>query len=354
MKLNPNVKKNISGFAENIKKKSEESSLNSKDNFSDYEFSGDAEYTQAMKLKSDLLKKYGGKELGEVFDGQEVKSKEGTTYCIEDSFKCKIKKQDVENAKRTILSDFTVIKGIAEATEFKLKNQGYDTLYDLQNHEKFGHGAKKLVTCIEKEGIFGFLNNLPNNYSKSSPNILRASKFHELDDFIVYDIETMGLSNVPIFLFGMSYITEDEIHTKQFFARNISEEAASLYRTVQEINQKNILVTFNGKTFDVPRTRDRLNYYELKRPEPIQMHYDLRYFSKRAWGNKLENCKLQTVEKELLNEYRKDDVPSYLVPDFYKTYDESKNIGPIVPVITHNKIDVVTSAKILNLLWNEW
>ena len=50
---------------------------------------------------------------------------------------------------------------------------------------------------------------------------------------------------------------------------------------------------------------------------------------------------------------RHEDVPSGLVPDFYKTYLKTGNIGPLIPIIEHNRQDVVTLARLLSQLYQE-
>lgn len=83
-------------------------------------------------------------------------------------------------------------------------------------------------------------------------------------------------------------------------------------------------------------------------------HLDLLHFSRRAWKAKMPNCQLQTIEKHLFNFEREDDVPSSMVPSFYKTYNETGNIGPLIPIVEHNREDVVTLARILSSLHKQW
>ena len=79
-------------------------------------------------------------------------------------------------------------------------------------------------------------------------------------------------------------------------------------------------------------------------------HLDLLHFSRKQWKNQLPNCQLQTLEKHLFGIERCDDVPSSKVPVFYRSYHETGNIGPLIPILEHNREDVVTLAKILSLL----
>lgn len=81
---------------------------------------------------------------------------------------------------------------------------------------------------------------------------------------------------------------------------------------------------------------------------------DIRYFASRMWKQQLPNCRLQTLEEHLLNVQRNDDVPSALVPEFYETYQKTGNIGPLIPIVEHNKQDLVTLAQIFSRLHKEW
>ncbi|HMK53905.1 MAG TPA: ribonuclease H-like domain-containing protein, partial [Methanobacteriaceae archaeon] len=84
-----------------------------------------------------------------------------------------------------------------------------------------------------------------------------------------------------------------------------------------------------------------------------QDHLDLLYPSRNKWKSDLPNCQLQTLEKHLFGIERVDDVPGYLVPEFYKTYLKEGNIGPLIPIIEHNREDVITLIRLLSLIQKE-
>jgi hypothetical protein len=56
--------------------------------------------------------------------------------------------------------------------------------------------------------------------------------------------------------------------------------------------------------------------------------------------------RLETVERCFGLE-RTIDLPSSLVPDFYNTYLETGNIGPLIPIIEHNKHDLIALGVLL-------
>jgi len=162
----------------------------------------------------------------------------------------------------------------------------------------------------------------------------------------------MGLRNQPIILLGQSKITGGKIEVDQHLSRNIQEERAVLAGFISFLNENHVFVTFNGVNFDVPFIKDRLIYYHM--PKNLDRHHlDLLHFSRHFWGQKLPNCRLNTVERHILGMKREDDVPSAMVPEFYRTYRQKNNIGPLIPIIEHNRQDMITLARILSRLYEE-
>ena len=70
------------------------------------------------------------------------------------------------------------------------------------------------------------------------------------------------------------------------------------------------------------------------------------HFSRRHWKDKFPSMRLAALEKEILGVYRTDDVPGQMVPEFYETYLRTGNCGPLVPVVEHNRQDVVSLARL--------
>ena len=162
------------------------------------------------------------------------------------------------------------------------------------------------------------------------------------------DIETLGLTNTHIILIGIAEVKNKKIISTQYFLQDYHEEATILYEYFKHLNEDSIYVTFNGKCFDVPFIDTRSRLYRLKQPKLI--NYDLMYYARKIWGEKLPNCKLQTIESEIFDFHRIDDVPGQYIPGYWKTYKETGNIGPIIPIIKHNRIDIVNLACFLNKL----
>ena len=135
--------------------------------------------------------------------------------------------------------------------------------------------------------------------------------------------------------------------------KKLKEEPAALKGFQSHINDTSAFMSYNGRTFDVPFIQERLTYYRMQ-PDLERTHFDLLHFSRRAWKDKLPNCKLGTIEKQLLGINRTQDIPGALVPEFYDTYTKTGNFGPVIPIIEHNKQDLISLANIFTKLQEEW
>jgi uncharacterized protein YprB with RNaseH-like and TPR domain len=167
---------------------------------------------------------------------------------------------------------------------------------------------------------------------------------------LIFDIETLGFSSVPIILIGLARIQDGILLIDQYLSRNIKEEPAMLTAFMNHFRESETIITFNGTRFDIPFVEDRLSYYKIEECLYNKTHHDALPLSRYAWKKKLPNCKLGTLEKHILGIEREDDVPSRSVPDFYRTYIKHKNVGPLIPIIGHNRQDLITLARIFSKL----
>ena len=174
-----------------------------------------------------------------------------------------------------------------------------------------------------------------------------------MSEIVFIDIETLGLSEVPLFLIGIATFKNNHLITEQIFVRELNEEKAALHFLGELLQGKQAIATFNGKSFDVPFIRKRIERYDLKHEIKLP-HFDLKYFSQKAFSNLVFDFKLSTLERKLFNVERVDDVSGSEIPYYYRTYVKTKNIGSIVPIIDHNKQDLISTAKIFMKLHDIW
>lgn len=301
------------------------------------------------ELKERLLDEYNGKSLDELEYGENLKTSLGSCHIFKKKETLKLETLKKKDAKHKMICDLKLLPGIGQHREVKLKKEGYNSMKDLAEHPQFGKNACMFLEILDSGDINEINSWIINKYSGTHPSNLLLSALKGNENFLFMDIETLGFKNVPLILIGVGEITDDGIGVSQYLVRDLKEENAVLKGFISHTNKENIFVTFNGLSFDLPFIKSRMTYFGIKK-RFADSHLDLLHFSRRRWGDELPNCRLQTLEKYLFGMERCDDVPSSHVPEFYLTYRETGNIGPLVPIIDHNRDDVITLAKILSLL----
>jgi uncharacterized protein YprB with RNaseH-like and TPR domain len=169
------------------------------------------------------------------------------------------------------------------------------------------------------------------------------------DRVLYLDLETGGLGSSCIFLAGtMRWIGEDYV-LRQYFARHYGEEAALIDRLAEDLGEADAVVTFNGKSFDVPLLRERGARHLVRVPVP-PVHADLLHHSRAAWKGKVPNCRLTTLEAYICQRRRSGDVPGDEVPGLYHTFVRDGGGDRLIPVFHHNLLDVITMDELLRRL----
>lgn len=155
------------------------------------------------------------------------------------------------------------------------------------------------------------------------------------------DTETTGLGGSMVFLLGSMRITDGGIVLRQVFARDYREEPALLALWVEMLDSAEILVSFNGKAFDLPVMRDRLGFHGLEAP-PEPPHLDLLHASRRRWSEALPDCRLQTLEWRVCGRRRAGDIPGEEIPAVYHRFVRTGAPDDMLTVFHHNALDLIT------------
>jgi len=304
------------------------------------------------KLKYKLLEEYEDKTLEDIVGSSLIENKYGETIQIKNKEKITFNTND-NDFKEEIFCDLKLVANIGQATEKKLKEQGFEDIPSLLDHEKYCKYAEVALEQLNSDSfkdIFDVVRK--NSYSKN--NVLKCLGGIANENFKFMDIETLGLSNVPIILIGVAELSENgkSIETSQYLLREKSEEPAVLEAFMSHLAEDSVYVSYNGAKFDIPFIKNRCNHYRINYEHNL-IHYDLLYFARRLWKSKLPNCKLTTVEKYLFDIKRIDDVPGSYIPSYYESYMKKNNIGPLIPIIEHNRMDIVSLAKFLMRMHHE-
>ncbi|MDR0470327.1 MAG: ribonuclease H-like domain-containing protein [Nitrososphaerota archaeon] len=311
-----------------------------------------SEYEQALKFEKQLLKQYRGKSLEEALPGKIVSNEQGQCYEISSSCCAKFKTVTYEQSRQVMIDDLKVLPGIGPANEQLLKKQGYKTVEDLERHPRWKMQAVEYMKLIDKKEVDLAQKWLWQRLPKSHPLLHYLAGFCPDQGFAIVDIETLGLSERPIILLGIAKPTKNHICTTQFLLRDIPDEPSAIYALIAQLDPNLSLITYNGKSFDIPYIKQRLAYYGLD-GYIDNTNFDILHFTRRALKPKLTDCKLETVER-YLGIKRDINIPGALVPHFYDTYLRTKNAGPLVPIVEHNRQDLLTLGTLFSKLYEEW
>lgn len=325
----------------------------------------DKKIDSATNLKDDILgfwgdglikkneKLFKGVTLSKHYKGSTIKNEFGVCYKITDKVEFETFKPNHDSIKQKLLSDLKVISGISNITETNLRREGFNSVIDLIRHYRYGHNASAYCKLVESEDALKLYEVLSKRFTSSNPLLFYNSTMFDLNKIALIDIETLGLSECPLFLIGIATFQDKELIIDQIFVRKLNEEKAALQVFDEILKDKHAIGSYNGKSFDVPFIRKRMDRHDIKH-DIHHPHFDFIYFSQKVFNGLVTNFRLTTIEKEFFLDSRINDVPGFLIPSFYQQYLETNNIGPVVSIIDHNKKDLITTAKIFKKLHEIW
>jgi uncharacterized protein YprB with RNaseH-like and TPR domain len=164
------------------------------------------------------------------------------------------------------------------------------------------------------------------------------------DRTVALDLETCGLAGSALFLVGLCRCVNGEAMIELLLARNYAEEAAVLASLWKIIAECDVLLTFNGKSFDWPMVVERSVRHRLQFPGARErlVHIDILHHARRRWKKMLPNCRLQTLEWHVCRRRRTDDIPGHRIPAVYADYVRTGFERDMDAVLHHNALDLVT------------
>ena len=167
------------------------------------------------------------------------------------------------------------------------------------------------------------------------------------------DTETTGLAGgtgtVP-FLLGLSWWDAEAgvFVLEQALLRRLGEEAPILDLLTTRVAAASMLVTFNGKAFDLPLLRTR--YVMNRMPAPKEPpHLDLVHLARRIHRTRLRSRTLVAIEGEVLGRARIDDVAGGDIVATYMHFLRTGDDEALLGVVEHNAADVLAMVALVGL-----
>jgi uncharacterized protein YprB with RNaseH-like and TPR domain len=191
---------------------------------------------------------------------------------------------------------------------------------------------------------------------------VREPRLETLDfrDFLFLDTETTGLAGAGTlaFMVGVAYferqvtsndvdIEDDVLVVRQYFLRDHGDERAMLRQLDALLAERAGLITFNGRSFDVPLLDNRYLMNRLPSRLLDLPHIDLLLPARRLFRARLGSCALSSLERTLLGLERSHaDVPGALIPALYYQYLRTGEVGELARVFYHNEMDMLSMVTL--------
>jgi uncharacterized protein YprB with RNaseH-like and TPR domain len=167
------------------------------------------------------------------------------------------------------------------------------------------------------------------------------------------DTETTGLAGgagTCAFLIGIGRIRKEGFAVRQFFMRDFPEEASQLHAVAAALQGVDVLITYNGKCFDLPLLESRYRMARARPPFATLAHLDLLYGARRLWRLRLDSCRLVELESQILGHQREDDIPGELIPQAYFDWVRDGRLARLAGVFAHNTLDIVSLACLTGIV----
>jgi len=185
-----------------------------------------------------------------------------------------------------------------------------------------------------------------------------AADVLSVDGLTVIDLETTGLAGgagTQAFLVGCAHLDGDGIHVRQFLSPGFEFERTQLALLTAWLAARSHLVTFNGRTFDLPLLEMRCSFNRVPCPWKGLPHLDALHPARRFWRDRPElagpdpdeaSCSLGVLERHLAGLHRVGDVPGFEIPARFFQFARDGRAGPLEAVLEHNRLDLVSTLLV--------
>ncbi len=208
------------------------------------------------------------------------------------------------------------------------------------------HGADAVGEWSARAAICSSAGSLLTRPRRDADAIESGRESESADALLFVDLETTGLAGgagTVAFLIGLGWFEDGAFCTRQFLLTDLSTEQSLLREVATDLIAAGTLVSFNGKSFDIPILETRYLFHRLDVPFSGKAHLDLLHPARRLWRSP-EGCALTFLERDLFAVERRHDVAGYEIPARYFDFIRSGNPAPLSAVVEHNRLDLMSLA----------
>ncbi|MBO4367233.1 MAG: ribonuclease H-like domain-containing protein [Clostridia bacterium] len=172
----------------------------------------------------------------------------------------------------------------------------------------------------------------------------------DIERILFLDTETTGLSGgvgTVAFLLGLGWVRGTDFHTRQILMKDYASEDMLIGELTRAAEDFDMVVTFNGNTFDLPLLNTRCTMNRREYPLEDMDTLDLLKHSRRLWKRRLGSVRLTRLEEEILGYEREADLPGSEAPERYFEYLRTGDMSVLEEVIEHNRHDIISMSSLL-------
>jgi uncharacterized protein YprB with RNaseH-like and TPR domain len=173
------------------------------------------------------------------------------------------------------------------------------------------------------------------------------------EGLLFFDTETTGLAGgtgTVAFAVGLAWLEGASLRLNQWLMASFAAERALLARVRERFAHAAVLVSFNGKSFDLPLLKARARLAGSVLEIGAVAHLDLLHATRRLLRAGWPDCRLRTVEAEALRLERVNDLPGAEAPGAWRRWLDRADGSLLERVLDHNRADLLSLAALLAAL----
>ena len=200
-----------------------------------------------------------------------------------------------------------------------------------------------------------YVDELGGRFEKAAAMLIPGASPQKLDfsKIAFVDTETTGLSGgsgVCAFLVAIGYLSPDGFVVDQYLMNDFPAEPEMLRRVIEKLEGFDVIASYNGRSFDIPLLDTRFLLNSMRTQLAGRPQLDLLHPSRRIWKHRLRDCSLKSIEANVLDFWRIDDIDGWLIPETYFEFLRTGDRELLEPVISHNQLDVLSLAFIAQII----
>jgi len=224
------------------------------------------------------------------------------------------------------------------------------TLAGSLGGEIIAPGVLLIEKCLPLSGFHG---SQPLSTLSQGADDLPGARGVAMRDMWFVDTETTGLSGgsgTLVFMLGMACLGREELTLRQYLLTRFAGEEAMLRLAADWVRPGATLVSYNGKSFDLPLLATRCRLAGLNDSFSGRRHLDLLHPVRRAFSRSWDDCRLATVEEKLLRFHRWNDLPGAQAPAAWLDWIRNSDASRLPAVCRHNQWDLISLALLLPVM----